>query len=49
MGAEIQTLLVAAIVAGAALFSGRRAWRTLASARRRDAGCAGGCGCEAKH
>lgn len=46
MGVELQTLLVAAIVAAAALFTGRRLLRTLATARRRDGGrCAGGCGC----
>ena len=44
----IQTLIVVAIVAVAALYVGRRAWRTLAAARaRRGAGgCDVGCGCE---
>jgi hypothetical protein len=44
---EIQSLIVALIVAAAALFLGVRWYRTLALARRSkdDAGCAGGCGC----
>ena len=47
---EIQSVLVGLIVAGAAAFSGRRLFRTMASARRKDdGGCAGGCGCGDKH
>ncbi|MFL5574452.1 MAG: hypothetical protein ACJ79S_00555 [Gemmatimonadaceae bacterium] len=46
----IQTLIVIAIVAAAALYVGRRAWRTLAAARTRKGaaagGCDAGCGCE---
>jgi hypothetical protein len=43
----MQTLVVGLVVAGAALSVGRRAYRLVASARRRtDAdGCGGGCGC----
>lgn len=40
---ELQTLIVAAIVAVALLFVGRRAWRTLRP--ERGAGCAHDCGC----
>jgi hypothetical protein len=47
MGAELQTLVVAVVVAVAALSVARRLLRTLATARRHDDGCAGGCGCAA--
>jgi hypothetical protein len=33
---SLQTLLVFAIVAAAALYVGRRVWRTVAAARRSD-------------
>jgi len=43
---SLQTLLVFAIVAAAALYVGRRVWRTVAAARRSKAdGCGTGCGC----
>ncbi|MCE2899619.1 MAG: FeoB-associated Cys-rich membrane protein [Gemmatimonas sp.] len=41
----MDTLIVVLIVAGAAAFIGRRAWRSLAAARRAKAGCGGDCGC----
>ena len=41
----LQSLLVLLIVAAAALFVGVRWYRTLATARRKDDGCGGGCGC----
>jgi hypothetical protein len=43
-----QTLIVIAIVLGASVYVGRRAWRTLASARKAKSapGCGPGCGCE---
>ena len=48
-GGLVQSLAVALIVLAAALFLGRRAWRTVAAARRASAaaGCGadGGCGC----
>ena len=40
----IDTLVVLLIVAGAALFIGRRAWRTLQQAREKGAAC-NSCGC----
>ncbi len=43
----MESLIVFAIVAAAVLFVGRRMYATLRSARRKDAGCAGGCGCSA--
>lgn len=48
-GSVIQTLIVVAIVAAAALYVARRAWRTLAASRARKGagGCDAGCGCEA--
>lgn len=46
----MQTLAVAGILAGAALYLGRRVLAAVGAARRggRDAGCAGGCGCSEK-
>jgi hypothetical protein len=47
-GAVIQTIVVGAIVLGATLFLGRRAWRTVGEARkarRTDAGGCATCGC----
>ena len=46
-GLSMQTLIVLLIVGGAALYVGRRLWRTVAAARasRRGDGCAAGCGC----
>jgi hypothetical protein len=41
----VQTLIVALLVLAAAVYVGRRAWRTLRPARGADAGCAHGCGC----
>jgi hypothetical protein len=48
--ALIQTLVAGTIVAGAALFLGRRAWRTVMNSRRASTdsascGTDGGCGC----
>jgi hypothetical protein len=48
MDAQVmQTLAVAGIFAGAALYLGRRVLAAVAAMRRggRDGGCAGGCGC----
>ena len=47
MSAGVQTLIVALIVLAAAVYVGRRLWRTLRPARGADAGggCAHGCGC----
>ena len=44
---SVQTLIVLLIVGGAALYVGRRLWRTVAAARasRRGDGCGAGCGC----
>ena len=39
----VQTVIVVLVVLTAAVYVGRRAWRTLRPAR--DAGCAHGCGC----
>ncbi|HEX7238811.1 MAG TPA: hypothetical protein VF263_00985 [Longimicrobiaceae bacterium] len=48
--ALMQTAAVAAILAGAALYLGRRALAAAGVGRRAKAGgCAGGCGCEGKH
>jgi hypothetical protein len=45
----LQTLAVALIVGAAALFVGRKWYRTFASARRRkDPGCGSDCGCSTK-
>ena len=46
-GQIVQTLSVAAVFAGAALYLGRRVLATVGAMRRRgrDGGCAGGCGC----
>ena len=46
-GALVQTLLVALLVLGAAAYLGRRAWRSVAAARRPAGGaaCGSGCGC----
>ena len=44
MDQTLQSLLVLAIVAAAALFIGTRWYRTYASARRKK-GCGGDCGC----
>lgn len=43
-----ETLAIVIIVGGALLFTGRRLWRALQSARapRGGAGCDAGCGCE---
>ena len=49
-GEMIQTLIVLAIVLGAAAYMASRVRRTLALARTpKDAGCAGGCGCGTEH
>jgi|GEM_PF-2468336 len=48
-GQILQTLAVAGILSGAALYLGRRILATLGAARRDgDRGCAGGCGCSAR-
>ena len=42
----LEQLIISAIVLGAALFIGRRIWRTIASARApKGGGCDSGCGC----
>lgn len=41
----MDTLLVLLIVAGAIAYVGRRAWQSVASARKAQAGCGGDCGC----
>lgn len=43
-----ESLAIVIIVAGALLYTGRRLWRALQSARapRGAAGCDAGCGCE---
>ena len=48
-GSAVQTLIVVLLVATAAFYITRRVWRTMAAARARkgDAGCSAGCGCEA--
>lgn len=47
-GQILQTLAVAGILSGAALYLGRRILATLGVSRRGgDQGCAGGCGCSA--
>ena len=43
----IQNLILFAVLAVAALYIGRRAWRATRAAVKPDAGCASGCGCSA--
>lgn len=46
MPVSADTLVVVLIVGGALFFIGRRAWRTLQSARAKGGGaCDAGCGC----
>ncbi|WP_369335536.1 FeoB-associated Cys-rich membrane protein [Gemmatimonas sp.] len=40
-----ETLVVLLIVAGAAGYVGRLAWRAVAAARKPKHGCGGDCGC----
>jgi hypothetical protein len=40
------TLVVLLIVAAAAGYVGRMAWRSLAAARKPKSGCGSGCGCD---
>ena len=40
-----QLVVVALIVASALFFMGRRAWRSLAAARKPKSGCGSDCGC----
>ncbi len=40
-----QTLIVALIVASALLFVARKAWRSMAAARKPKSGCGSDCGC----
>ena len=45
---DVQTLVVLLVVAAAALYVLRRAWRTLRASRAADdASCGSGCGCDA--
>ena len=46
---EIQTLIVALVVATALFFVGRRLYRTFAAARRPKDGCGHDCGCSPGH
>ena len=47
---EADTLVVLAVVAGAALFVGTRLYRAFAVMRRKDEpGCGGDCGCGPEH
>jgi hypothetical protein len=41
----METLVVLLIVAGAAAYVGRMAWRSLSAARKPEAGCGSDCGC----
>ena len=43
----LQNLVLLVVVAVAAMYIGRRAWRTARAAVTPDAGCASGCGCSA--
>lgn len=40
-----QLIVVALIVASALFFIGRRAWRSIAAARKPKSGCGSDCGC----
>ena len=42
---QTDTLVVLLIVAGAAAYVGRMAWRSLAAARKPKNGCGSDCGC----
>ena len=42
---RMETLVVLLIVAGAALYVGRTAWRSIAAARKPKNGCGNDCGC----
>lgn len=42
---RMDTLVVLLIVAGAALYVGRMAWRAVAAARKPKHGCGSDCGC----
>lgn len=44
-----QTLAVATVFLGAVGYLARRAVLAVSAARRKDAGCAGGCGCSSEH
>lgn len=41
----LDTIVVLVVVAGAAGYVGRMAWRSLAAARKPKAGCGSDCGC----
>jgi hypothetical protein len=41
----MEMIIVGLIVAGAVAFVGRRAWQSLAAARKAKAGCGSDCGC----
>ena len=45
MTAELQAIVALGVVAGAALYVARRAWRTWRAARLPRDGCATGCDC----
>lgn len=42
----METILVMTIVSVAALYAGRRAWKSMRAARKAKAGCGSDCGCE---
>lgn len=42
----MDTLLVLLIVGGAAAYVARKAWLSMAAARKSRAGCGGSCGCD---
>jgi hypothetical protein len=42
---ELQTVLVLVIVAMAATFAARRAWKAMVAARAPKSGCGSDCGC----
>jgi hypothetical protein len=42
---EMQSLIVLALVAAAALYLGRKMWRTARAARQPADGCGSSCGC----
>ncbi len=42
---DTQLIVVALVVAGALFFVGRRAWRSMAAARKPKSGCGSDCGC----
>ena len=41
----LEALIIGAVVLGAAIYIGRRAWAAIAAARAPKGGCGSGCGC----